>query len=332
MKIGFACKVYDEDKTVERLYNFNTTTVRAMRNLPAEQVRIRLQYLARSNLAKLQALITYVAALPEPLRMLRLSGDLFPLYTHEIAQDAYPNQGYAGILGHIGDAARAAGIRLSFHPGQFVVLGSQRESVVASSLVELEYHAWLLTSMGYSGWHDQGCAINIHAGSKTVPWSVLRHNIGLLSSECRNFLTLENDEFSRGLDELVSEMGDMVAIAPDLHHDWIYEGSYVQPDSGIIDAVVASWRGVRPKMHVAMSREEHIQRMYAESPEWMPDLTTLQALGYTKSKLRQHSDGMWHPALCQYYQQFTHMFDLMVEAKHKQRAARQLYTFFNRQD
>jgi UV DNA damage endonuclease len=68
------------------------------------------------------------------LRMLRLSSDLLPFYSHPKIAAVYKDpaiehqlvEGFAAI----GDLARAADIRLSFHPGQYCVLGSENPGVV----------------------------------------------------------------------------------------------------------------------------------------------------------------------------------------------------------
>lgn len=327
MRIGFACKYHSDDKAEQRLYNFSTTTWRALQQLSPSDRATKLHILCRDNLHKLSNLLAYVGALPPSLRMLRLSGDVFPLRTHPGTAETYRNldlDDLSEILCQLGNFAREKDIRLSFHPGQFTVLGSRNERVVEDSIQELEYHAWLLTSMGYSGWHDHGVAINIHAGSKSVPLDVLRQNIGRLSENCRNFLTIENDEFSWDLVTLSRDLGETVAIVPDLHHEWIHSGIYVQPDSCVVRWVLDSWRGVRPKLHCAFSREDILSEHV--TLDVMPHLAHLiRSLGLKRAELRKHSDSMWHPALMDYYAGFTGTFDIMVEAKHKQVAARQLY-------
>jgi UV DNA damage endonuclease len=51
-------------------------------------------------------------------------------------------------LEHARAEARRLDVRLSLHPDQFVVPGSESESVVASSLVELEHQAEVATHIG----------------------------------------------------------------------------------------------------------------------------------------------------------------------------------------
>ena len=326
MRIGFACKFVDTELADYSKLNFKSTTVKHLSSLPPEEAREKLRRLCEHNLSCLEQIAAMLATWPEPLRMFRMSGDIFPLFTHAICNRFYTQELYPDLQGRlrlVGNKFREAEVRISFHPGQFTLLGTAREGVLEASIQELEYHTMLLLDMGYSGWHDLGCAINIHGGSKSVGLGLVRRNLERLSPECRDFLTIENDEFSYGLKQLVEELGDAVAILPDLHHEWIHRGDYVQPDDSALTAVEQSWRGVRPKLHCAFSRQEHYlfkkgTLEYVEAPESLESLReTIRRTGATKSELRQHSDNIWHPAAIRYYAQFTERFDLMVEAKDK---------------
>ncbi len=81
------------------------------------------------------------------IRVFRLSSEMFqhknnkrvPDYTYDFA---------IHHLQKIGNYAREKGRRLTFHPGQFNNLGSNRECVVKQTLLDLEYHADVLDLMG----------------------------------------------------------------------------------------------------------------------------------------------------------------------------------------
>lgn len=237
MRIGFACKFVDTHYANYSRMNFKSTTAKHLASLNPEAARQKLRSICLHNLTCLELAADTIAVWPEPLRMFRISGDLLPLFTHEVCHRYYTQELYPELkplLALIGNKFRAAEIRVSFHPGQFTLLGTLKEEVVAASVDELEYHTMLLLDMGYSGWHDLGCAINIHAGAKAPGLGTVRRNLARLTPECRDFLTIENDEFSYGLTQLVEELGDEVAILPDLHHEWIYRGDYLPPDSSLL--------------------------------------------------------------------------------------------------
>lgn len=53
----------------------------------------------------------------------------------------------------IGAYIRENGLRVSMHPGQYCVINSLREDVVARSIDELFYHASILEAMGLDATH-----------------------------------------------------------------------------------------------------------------------------------------------------------------------------------
>ena len=333
MRFGFACKFIDTNSADYSRLNFKTTTARHLSTLPPEVARDKLRSICQHNLSCLSLAVDTISLWPPQLRMFRLSGDLLPLFTHRTCHTFYARELYPEIksrLSEIGERLREADIRVSFHPGQFTLLGTLKEEVVAASVEELEYHTMLLLDMGYSGWHDLGCAINIHAGSKSAGLGTVRRNLNRLTPECLNFLTIENDEFSYGLEQLVGELADEVAILPDLHHEWIHRGDYLPTDSPLLSEVEMSWRGVRPKMHCSCSPVGVYDPVghLVGSTDSSSTLETVKAVqertGSTRSMLRQHSDIIWHKGVVEYYGNFAERFDIMVEAKSKHVAAEML--------
>lgn len=89
-RIGFACQyrhpVRDLSisalKLIETPFNPRTTTLRWMDSVAANVAREKLVEVVTHNLAAQLQLLAYVAELPPTLRMLRLSSDLLPFYSH----------------------------------------------------------------------------------------------------------------------------------------------------------------------------------------------------------------------------------------------------------
>ena len=134
-------------------------------------------------------------------------------------------------------------------------------------------------------------------------------------------LSIENDETSFGLDDLL-EVADRVAILVDFHHHWIFSrGEWLQPDDPRVDRLKQSWRGVRPLAHISVSRENVIPDY---SPESLPDFPALADLGHKPGHLRGHSDMMWNRAVNDLMQRHLAWCDIEVEAKSKNLASRQL--------
>ena len=59
----------------------------------------------------------------------------------------------------VGDIARKHDVRISFHPGQFCVLASDKPDVVERSIDEFEYHANMARWMGFGKSFQDGCKI-----------------------------------------------------------------------------------------------------------------------------------------------------------------------------
>jgi UV DNA damage repair endonuclease len=201
-------------------------------------------------------------------------------------------------------------------------LASANENIVERSIEEFEYHADMARWMGY-GKTFQDFKINVHISGRQGPDGI-RKVLGRLSKEARNCITIENEENSWGLDDCLS-LGDVVPIVMDIHHNWIREGEYIDPNSDRVKRVLDSWRGVRPAMHYSVSRED---LLVGHDPDVLPDMPSLLAQGYKKQKLRAHSDFMWNRAVNAWAASFGPNFDIQVEAKGKNLARDQFVESF----
>jgi UV DNA damage endonuclease len=130
------------------------------------------------------------------------------------------------IFAPIGETARRLDVRLSFHPGQFCVLGSESEEIVNRSIEEFEYHADMARWMGY-GKSFQDFKINVHISGKAGAAGA-RRSYGRLSPTARSCITFENEEITHGLDRCL-ELADIVPTVLDVHHHWIKTGEYISP-------------------------------------------------------------------------------------------------------
>lgn len=326
-RIGFACQYrhpqqgesLKELERIERTFNPRTTTLRWMASVGREAAEQRLLEIVEHNLAAQRLLLDYVATLPEALRMLRLSSDLLPFYSHEQVAGFYrrPEIQDRLIAGFatIGEAARAAGIRLSMHPGQYCVLGSDRPEVVANSLAEFEYHADMIRMMGF-GQRFQDFKCNIHIAGKLGAEGI-RSVWPKLSEVARNCITFENDEKTYGLDDCLG-LADLAPVVLDIHHCWIHEERYIDPEDVRVAQVIDSWRGERPTMHYSQPPESLMALGFAaDRPLQIPELLTQ----VNKRDLYAHSKRMWNECSNRYALAFLDRFDIMFEAKDKNLAA-----------
>lgn len=329
MKIGFACKIVDpvQNKIWVENHNFKSTTVAFMnRQTPVDQ-RKKLASILTHNLYALKNMLVYVSNLPPSLRMMRIGSDLLPLYTHSDFEWFYKIQDNRDLIEQqlkiAGDFARLNGIRLSFHPGQFCILNSTRSDVVDKTIIELEYHTFCTEMMGFDGsqFHDHNFAINIHVGGKEGGTGSFLANSKRLSQSCRNFLTVENDEFSFGVDDVL-KVADEYPIVLDIHHNLIHSGEYITPDDKRMKTIIDSWRGNRPKIHFSTSIEAISTHTGIST---LPNVNKLLTEGYNKTMLRKHSDMCWNDAINTWALSFLPIADIMVEAKNKNLASKHLF-------
>jgi len=326
-KIGFACKWIDTPEQVNGVgpkdaakeLNLMGTTVAWLKRQTAIQADDKLWELIRYNISATKKLVQRVGELDESLRMVRLGSDILPVYTEPTFGVFYRNPAVQAFCAkgfdEIGTLARARGVRLRFHPGQFVVLASESDAIVGRSIEEFEYHADMARWMGY-GREFQDFNINVHISGRKGAQGI-RDVYGRLSPEARNCLTIENEENSRGLVDCLA-ISDIVPIVLDIHHNWIRDGVYIQPNDPMVRQVVDSWRGVRPTCHYSVSREDVL---VGHSSTVAPDYAALLAQGHKKQKLRAHSDFYWNDASNRWALTFLDQFDIMCESKGKNLAS-----------
>jgi UV DNA damage endonuclease len=323
MKVGAACKWVDTNGVSEPSANFRISTVGRLSKLETVERHNWMLELVQHNMSALRKQLELVTSLPPQLRMWRLGSDVLPVATHAVTQAFYADKDVEALitkrLRWCGNFAQTHNIRLSFHPGQFVVLGSQSETVRSNSLRELEYHCDVFTRMGYSGWHPNGLAVNIHVGLKTPDIKAMRKLLVSRDSDIRNMVTLENDEFSWGAESIVETFGDTVPLVLDVHHYWIHTGRRLQPTDTLVKKIRDTWRGQQPKLHLAMS---HPHLCGEADPEKTLKLQTLLDAGQTRAGLRAHSETAWHNYSIDYAAQFG--FDIMWEGKNKNLGAQQI--------
>jgi len=326
-RLGFACKWIDHAGQVNGIkatddakqYNTGATTVAWLNRQSRSVAEDRLWSLMKQNIEATKKLVTKVGSLTPELRIVRISSDLLPVYTEPswsyFWQQPDVRECAAKEFIKIGDIARRQGVRLSMHPGQFVVLASDNPDIVDRSIAEFEYHADMARWMGY-GVKFQDFKINVHISGRRGPAGI-RDALKKLSPEARNCITIENDEISWGLGSSL-ELADDLALVLDIHHHHIYSGEYIQANDARISKIIDSWRGVRPVIHYSTSRETALPGHRADV---LPDLRLLLESGHKKTQLRAHSDFMWNTALNQWAHTHWQWADVMVEAKAKNLAS-----------
>ena len=329
-RIGFACKWINDPSevaglkpsSVDRDLNGRSTTMRWLREHPLEAEQ-RQWDIMNHNAAAAVKLIERVGSLAPELRMVRLGSEMLQGYTQADWQSWWQRREIQDhlekIFAPIGETARRLGVRLSFHPGQFCVLASDNPGIVERSIEEFEYHADMVRWMGF-GKEFQDYKINVHISGRQGPEG-MRRAYGKLSPEARNCITIENEEITHGIQHCLT-LSDIIPTVLDIHHHWVREGEYIQPESDTCKRVIDSWRGHRPVIHYACSREDIL---VGHDATQAPNLGSLLESGHKKQKLRAHSDFFWNTAANDWALTFLPDFDIMCESKGKNLASRALY-------
>jgi len=330
-RIGFACKWIDSPDQINGIkpkddakkYNTGSTTITWLNKQKREVAEKKLWDLMVGNIEATRLLVERVSQLPPNLRMVRLSSDILPGYTHNdysaYYKDPYVISYAENEFKRIGDIARLHNVRLSFHPGQFTVLASSNPGIVGKSIEEFEYHVDMAKWMGY-GITFQDIKINVHISGREGPAGI-RRAYSKLSPEARNCITLENEEITHGIEHTLS-LSDIIPTVLDIHHHWVREGEYIHPRSDYCKRVIDSWRGHRPVIHYALSREDYL---VGHDETKAPDHKALLESGHNKQKLRAHSDFYWNSATNDWALSFLDDFDIMCESKGKNLASQALY-------
>jgi UV DNA damage endonuclease len=214
--------------------------------------------LALLNLIDMHAFLVW--NLQHDIKIYRMSSDLFP-WMSEYRFEDLPN--YSQIketCESIGDFAIQNGIRLSFHPGQFDVLASEREDVVKKTIYDLDQHARIMDMMRLPQTHQ--FPINIHIGGtygdKEAAAARFCQNFSQLAESTRSRLVVENDD--KATQYSVKDLNDLVfskigtPITFDFFHHLFCTGDLTTVEAALLAA--STWpQGIRPMAHYSSSRK-----------------------------------------------------------------------------
>jgi UV DNA damage endonuclease len=251
----------------------------------------RVRNLVRENAADLEGILRWNSR--HGVGLFRISQSLIPFASHPDFPYDWASE-HERDLSHAGNIAASLGIRLSFHPAQFVQPGSPKPEVAERGLEELRYVARALSLLG-----SQDGVIVLHlGGARGDREASKRRLVDSLSDEpeilC--FLALENDERTWTVAETVevARLLGVPAIVDTLHHA-LNPGDLSLREA--LDLGLPTWetRDAPPKLHISTQDPEKRPGAHAwaiDSDDW--------------SRLTRNLDGR--------------DADVMAEAKGKERA------------
>ena len=311
MRLGFAVKVLGRPE-------LKSHDTRRWQSGP--HLRVSLKYLRDILLYLRQA----------EIRMYRFSSDLAPYLTHpDLPQFHSQLEECRAELAMVGQLARAYDLRLSVHPGQFVVLNSTDEEVAAKAAVDLTAHARLLDLMGLG---PEAVAV-IHGGGGTGGRDAARERFVRRFRELppgvQQRVVLENDEAVFTVPDILRvHEATGVKLVFDLLHFNVNNPACERPVDAL-RAVLATWPPeLVPKIHVSSPRTE-MQVDERQDPTTGKKVPAVRA-----PRWDQHSDFA-NPfeiigLLREVGEAGLRPFDIMLEAKAKDVALLQLRQDFER--
>jgi UV DNA damage endonuclease len=261
-ELGLVCLSSDEQ------CRFRTITRTRYLSLSEEQRDKDLHAIYWDNVQRLHWTLGYCAR--RNIKLYRATSALFPM-SDEPAGEA-TLRGMASQLSSVGRRAERLGIRVVLHPDQFVVLNSENEKTRATSRMILDKHALAFDLMGLP--QTTWSLMNIHGG-KAGRSDELVKIIAELSPNVKNRITLENDEYSYGAEEILDICRRSgVPMLFDCHHHVIKEGldSYDHPSVAKYTKLA---RDTWPKpewqvVHVSNGETAFLDRYHSEHITMIP--------------------------------------------------------------
>ncbi|HAU90647.1 MAG TPA: UV DNA damage repair endonuclease UvsE [Elusimicrobia bacterium] len=247
IRLGLCCKFNEEP------IKFRTATATHLLTLTPAARAEKLAGICRDNAAALRAALDFCSA--NGIGSFRVNSQLLPLKTHPRA--GYDLKALPGGTATVsafkacGRRAKSLGLRLTFHPDQFVLLSSPAAGVTNASLLELEYQAEAAEWTGAD-------VINIHGGGaygdKPAALRRLAAALKRLSRRARARLALENDDRTYSPADLLPFCREhALPFVYDVHHHrCLPDGLTVEEATR---QALATWGAREPLFHLSSPRD-----------------------------------------------------------------------------
>lgn len=268
------------------------------------------------SLAYLRDMFTYL--IDARIGMYRISSELAPYATHpDLPQFHHQVEDCAAELALLGQIARTASLRLSFHPAQHVVLNSTDPDLVARSQADLVTQATILDRMELG----PEAVVVTHLGGIYGDRSAARQrfadNFLALPEVARRRVVLENDDTRFSVTDTlwVHEQTGIRLVFDNLHHR--LNNPDDRPTTEALAACLATWPGhVRPKVHFSTPRTEWLVQSKTEGDA--PEIR--------RTRWSYHADYVNPFEFIDFIRSAASLreFDVMLEVRGKDLALRQL--------
>ena len=240
------------------------------------------------------------------IKVFRLSSNLFPHKSNPKVEN-YTFDFAVPYLILIGKLSKKLNQRLTFHPGQYNVVGTPNKKMFQQTICDLKYHADVLDLMRL----DNNSVMVVHGGGlygdkeKTIArWC---EQYKQLPENVRNRLVLENCEKCFSIEDCLRISKKInIPVVFDTHHyecyNILHPENQMKPASEYIGEILDSWkrRGIKPKFHVSeqgSGRTGHHSDYIEEIPDYLMEIP----------------------------EKYGVCIDIMIEAKKKELAIKKLY-------
>jgi len=240
------------------------------------------------------------------IKVLRISSEIFPHFSNPKVKN-YDMDFADNLLKKIGFLARKLNHRLTFHPGQYNVVGSPTEKYFLQTSCNLDYQAQILDRMGMG----VDSVMVVHGGGMYGDKEKTKQrwcsNFKRLTEPVKKRLVLENCEKSFSIEDCLWVSKQInIPVVFDTHHFECYK--LLHPDekfksaSYYIPLILETWerRGIKPKFHVSEQgpgRCGHHSNYIEVIPEYLLEIP----------------------------KKYNTDIDIMIEAKMKELAIKKLY-------
>ena len=240
------------------------------------------------------------------IKVFRLSSEMFPHKSNPKVVD-YDFDFAKDLLKQIGEKSKKYNQRLTFHPGQYNVIGTPNEKAFQQTINDLSYHADVLDLIGAG----KNSVMVIHGGGiygdKNKTKKRWCEQYQLLPEKVKKRLVLENCEKCFSIVDCLQVSKKVnIPVVFDTHHFECYkllhpEEKFKEPEF-YIPHILKTWnkRHIKPKFHVSeqgSGRCGHHSDYIEVIPDYLLNIPKL------------------------YYQ----AIDIMIEAKMKEQAIFKLY-------
>ncbi len=208
------------------------------------------------------------------INFFRLSSSIVPWGDHLDLTQLKDYKEIKSELKKAGDFAKFWNMRLTSHPGPFVVLTSPNEQVVLNAIADLELHGKIFDMMGLS--KTPFNKINIHCngvyGDKKSAMDRFCNNFKRLSPSIRKRLTVENDDKATMysvLDLMYIHEKIGIPIVFDYHHHKFCTGGLTEEDA--MKLAASTWPdGITPVVHYSEPKEGSKPQAHADYIKEIP--------------------------------------------------------------